>query len=75
MQSNSPMRGSCTFRQRDLVRALKGTKAAGVEVVSIEIDATGKITLTMGKASECQISTPDCNEWDANDGDHQAAIR
>lgn len=37
------------FRQRDLVRALKGVKAAGDEVAQIEIDKQGKIVLVIGK--------------------------
>jgi hypothetical protein len=31
-------RGPLTFRQKDLVRALKGAKAAGIEVARVEID-------------------------------------
>jgi hypothetical protein len=42
-------RGSLPFRQRDLVRALKGTKAAGLEVAKIEIDKNGKIVVIIGK--------------------------
>ena len=42
-------RGTLTFRQRDLARALKGTKAAGLEVSKIEIDKDGKIVLTIGR--------------------------
>jgi hypothetical protein len=39
-------RGPLTFRQRDLVRALKGTKAA----VKVEIDKDGKIVVIIGKS-------------------------
>ena len=43
-------RGPLTFRQRDLVRALKGTKAAGLEVSKVEIDKDGKIVVIIGKS-------------------------
>jgi len=42
-------RGPLTFRQRDLVRALKGAKAAGLEVSKLEIDTNGKIVVIIGK--------------------------
>ena len=45
-------RGPLTFRQRDLVRALKGTKAAGLEVTKVEIDKDGKIVVIIGKPDE-----------------------
>lgn len=40
-------RGSCTFRQRDITRALRATVAAGIEVRRIEIDRTGKIVVVV----------------------------
>ncbi|MGC1345087.1 MAG: hypothetical protein WA863_03075 [Methyloceanibacter sp.] len=43
-------RGPLTFRQRDLARALKGTKAAGLEVSKVEIDKDGKIVVIIGKS-------------------------
>lgn len=43
-------RGSLTFRQRDLVRALKGARAAGLEVLKVEIDKDGKIVVIIGKS-------------------------
>lgn len=42
-------RGPLTFRQRDLVRALKGAKAAGLEISKVEIDKDGKIIVVVGK--------------------------
>lgn len=38
-------RGKCTFRQRDLVAALKAARAAGLHVVRYEIGADGKIII------------------------------
>jgi hypothetical protein len=43
-------RGPCTFKQQDLVRALKGVKAAGIEVARIEIDKRGKIVISTPRA-------------------------
>jgi hypothetical protein len=44
--------GSCTFRQIDVTRALKGARKAGVDVARVEIDRDGKITVVAGKQSE-----------------------
>ena len=38
-----------TFRQRDVVRAVKAMKAAGEQVTKVEIDKYGKIVVTIGK--------------------------
>jgi hypothetical protein len=45
-------RGACTFKQQDVTRALKATRAAGVEVQRVEIDKDGKIVLVTGKPAE-----------------------
>jgi len=42
-------RGPLTFRQQDLVRAIKGAKAAGLEVSKVEIDNNGKIVVIIGR--------------------------
>lgn len=38
-------RGRCAFKQSDLVRAVKALRKAGVEVIRIEIDREGNITI------------------------------
>jgi len=43
-------RGCCTFRQTDITRAIKGVRAAGVEVQQVEIAADGRIILVTGKS-------------------------
>ena len=45
-------RGPNTFRKSDLVRALKGAKAAGVEVARIKIAKDGKIEIETISAPE-----------------------
>jgi hypothetical protein len=52
-----------TFRQQDLVRALKGARAAGVEVKQVEIDRAGKIVLVPATAST-DLLEPSENPWD-----------
>jgi hypothetical protein len=42
-------RGACKFTQADVARALKGAKAAGVDVGRVEIDKDGKIVVVVGK--------------------------
>ena len=51
-------RGPLTFRQRDLVRALKSARAAGLEVSKVEIDKDGKIVVIIGKSD----APPDARE-------------
>lgn len=59
-------RGPLTFRQRDVVAAIKAVRRAGVEVGRIEIGKDGKIVIVMTTAT----SAPDhhaaagFNEWD-----------
>lgn len=60
-------RRPCTFRQLDVTRALKATKAAGIDVQRIEIDKDGKIIVVAGKrASNLPLAETgeEANEWD-----------
>jgi hypothetical protein len=48
------------------VRALKGAKAAGIEVARVEIDKSGRITVVAGKPAETDGEIADsANPWDA----------
>jgi hypothetical protein len=38
-------RAKCAFRQRDVTRAVKGVRAAKVDVARVEIAADGKIVI------------------------------
>jgi hypothetical protein len=42
-------RPSAAFRQVDLTRAVRGAKAAGLEVTRVEIGPDGRIVLSAGK--------------------------
>jgi hypothetical protein len=56
-------RGSCTFRQRDVTKAIKAVAAAGVGVARVEIDRNGKIVVIIGKPAET-AEDAQRNEWD-----------
>jgi hypothetical protein len=53
------------IRQREITRALKGAKAAGVSLNRVVIDKSGTITLFPGMVAD-QPQSPDSepNEWD-----------
>jgi hypothetical protein len=56
-------RGPCTFKQRDVTKAVKAIVAAGVQVERVEIDKAGKIIIvTAAKPKESAGSAR--NEWD-----------
>jgi hypothetical protein len=54
-------RGNCTFKQRDLAAAIRAVRAAGCEVVRIEIDRNGKIVVITAPAAP---ESTGANEWD-----------
>jgi hypothetical protein len=53
-------RGPYTFKQTDVVRALKAADAAGREVAGFRIDRAGDIVVIFGKPP----ATASGNEWD-----------
>lgn len=53
------MTAPARFRQSDLKRAAQGLADAGLEVVKVEIDPSGKIVLFTGNSRE----SPEPNEW------------
>jgi hypothetical protein len=57
-------RGPCIFKQGDVTRAVKGARAAGVEVQRIEIDKDGRIVIVAGEPEENGEATKGQNEWD-----------
>jgi hypothetical protein len=55
----SMARAPNTFKQGDITRAVKGARAAGVEVARIEIDQTGKIIIQLANAGAKEQAVPD----------------
>jgi hypothetical protein len=67
--------GSCTFKEVDLVRALKAAKKAGVDVARAEVTREGRIVLVLNRDGEAQPNS-ERNEWDEEaDGADQVKIR
>ena len=69
-------RGPCAFKQRDVERLLRATRAAHVEVTRVEKEKDGRIILVLGKPTESQNTSTDGenklngNPWDeVLDGD------
>jgi hypothetical protein len=58
-------RGPYSFKQRDMTRAVRAVRAAGVEVARVEVDKAGKIIVVTGKPSENPVPADrDASEWD-----------
>jgi hypothetical protein len=57
-------RAPSTFRQQDVTRAVKAVTAAGVHVVCIEIDKSGKICIITAGETDRLGETTEANEWD-----------
>jgi hypothetical protein len=60
-------RGRCTFRQRDVTAAIKAAKAAGEEVVRVEVGRDGNIIIVTSK-SEARLGLVRdyTNDWDVS---------
>jgi hypothetical protein len=57
-------RGSHTFKQTDITRAVKAMNAAGLEVARVEVDKEGKIAIIAGKPEQQIPKIGEGNEWD-----------
>ena len=55
----------CLFRQTDLKRALKGARAAGMEIARVEINKEGVIVMVPSKPEEPADASEEVNEWDS----------
>jgi hypothetical protein len=60
-------RAPCTFKQRDLTKALKAAAAAGLHVTGYKISAQGQIEVVIGesRAQDSSGEGREANEWDA----------
>jgi hypothetical protein len=61
-------RGPCTFRQRDLTRAVKAVIAAGLHVAGVKISPGGEIEVVTGAETAQGLvegaANEGENEWD-----------
>jgi hypothetical protein len=59
-------RGPQTFRQRDIVAAVKAVTAAGYVVVRVEVDKAGRIVVVTNQEIAVEPAEPAdaTNEWD-----------
>jgi hypothetical protein len=54
--------GRCTFKQADVVRAVKACTKAGLEVARVEVDKDGRIIIVTGKPES--NNNMNANPWD-----------
>jgi hypothetical protein len=58
------MRGPSRFKLRDITRATKAVRAAGLEIARVEVAKDGSIVVVPGKPTEPQDTSGETNEWD-----------
>lgn len=59
-------RAAQTFRQTDVVRAIKAARAAGEDVARVEIGRDGRIVIVVAK-SEAPATDPEIERWLADE--------
>ena len=57
-------KGLLTFKQTDLLRAIKASQKAGLSIARVEIDRDGKIVVVVGDGSGNSMKEEGANEWD-----------
>jgi hypothetical protein len=69
------MKRAPTFRQADIVRALKAAATAGLHVAGYKIDPQGKIEVVIGKPEAQSSNAPvdeldrELQDWEARHGE------
>jgi hypothetical protein len=63
-------RAPSKFTQGDITRAVKGVVAAGVDVMRVEVDASGRIIVIAGKPGKIATVINPLDKWMA---DHAGA--
>jgi hypothetical protein len=66
-------KGPLTFKQTDLLRAIRTSQKAGLSIARVEIDRDGKIVVVVREGMTIQGSAG--NEWDELYGANQTEIR
>jgi hypothetical protein len=67
-------RAACTFRQRNVTRAIRAVEAAGKKIKKVEVDKDGKVVIEIAQDDD-DAGDSDRNEWDTEYGAHQTKIR
>jgi hypothetical protein len=70
--------GRCTFRKKDVRRAVAAVRSAGLDVAGVEFDAAGKFVVLTGKPQHDKTTAiTEANEWDevVTNGRDQAQTR
>jgi hypothetical protein len=57
-------RGPSKLRKTDLIRAVAGTKAAGLQVTSVKVDENGNFEIVTAQASQ-DTTLSDFDRWTA----------
>jgi hypothetical protein len=52
-------RARTTFKQGDVTKAVKGAIAAGLDIVRVEIDPTGRIVIQLANGGAKEQAAPD----------------
>jgi hypothetical protein len=58
-------RGPCTFREKDVTRAVNAVRKAGVKIAAVKIDRDGAIEIIANSVESAEVTeTESQNEWD-----------
>jgi hypothetical protein len=57
-------KGSCPFKQTDVVRAIDAARKAGLQIAGFKVSKDGEITVVAGKPSDGMITAANKNDWD-----------
>jgi len=63
--------GPATFKESDLIRALRAAQKAGIDVVRVEVGRDGRIVLVLKNGDKVLTER---NEWDVDYGPDQTEI-
>ena len=66
-------RGPCTFRGRDVTRAIRAVESAGQKIRKVEVDKDGKVVIVIARDDDDAVV--ERNEWDAEYGADQTKVR
>jgi hypothetical protein len=69
-------KAACTFKEVDVMRAVKAARKAGLEIAGVKVSRDGDIVILAGKLREASKAEAETNEWDdIFDGKDIAPVR